>query len=164
MSRFLLSVAGLTVVYLLVLASRDPWDLLLGAVAAAGLLWGVRGFVFGGRPRPIGGLGRRLVAAVPFLAATLRDIVRGTWRVALTVLHLRPLRRPGIVAVPIGERTPTGVAVSCLVLSLSPGEVLVDIDWAKREMLIHALDASDPDAVREEIQAFYRRYQRYVFP
>jgi multisubunit Na+/H+ antiporter MnhE subunit len=163
-SRFLLALALLVAVYALVLASTDPWDLATGAALAAGLLWATRGFVFGGAPAPIAGFLRRLLAFVPFVAATLVDIARGTWTVALVVLGIRPLRRPGIVAVPIGERTPLGVAVSGLVSTLSPGSVLVDVDHRQRAMLFHVIDASDPDAVRAAYERFYQRYQRRVFP
>ncbi|MDP9369920.1 MAG: hypothetical protein M3Q03_16890 [Chloroflexota bacterium] len=31
-------------------------------------------------------------------------------------------------------------------------------------LLIHVLDATDPDAVRAEHERFYRRFQRHVFP
>jgi multisubunit Na+/H+ antiporter MnhE subunit len=31
-------------------------------------------------------------------------------------------------------------------------------------MLIHVIDASDPDAFRKDREDFYRRYQRKVFP
>jgi multisubunit Na+/H+ antiporter MnhE subunit len=31
-------------------------------------------------------------------------------------------------------------------------------------MLVHVLDASDPDAVRRHHDRFYERYQRMVFP
>lgn len=164
MSRFLAALAALVLVYLLVLASLSPWDVVFGVLLGAVLLRVTRGFGFGGRPAPLPGLFRRLVAFLPFAVVTIRDILRGTWNVALVVLHVRPLRRPGIVAVPIAERTPLGVAVSALVTTLSPGAFLVDVDETDRVMLIHVLDASDPDAVRDEHQTFYRRYQRHVFP
>ena len=164
MSRFLISLAALILIYLLVLASTDPWDVGFGALVGAALLLGTRDFVFSGRTFPIPNLAQRTLAFLPFVAATVWDILRGTWTVALVVLHLRPLRRPGIVAIPIGERTPLGVAITSLVTTLSPGTFLVDVDEADRTMLMHVLDASDPDAVREEYEAFYRRYQRHVFP
>ena len=164
MSRFLLALVLLVVVYALVLASVHPWDLAAGAATGAILLWTTRGFLFDGRVRPIAGLAGRLVGFVPFAAATVWDILRGTWNVALVVLHLRPLRHPGIVAVPIAERTRLGVVVTALVMTLSPGEFLVDIDWERRAMLVHVLDATDPDAVREAHERFYRRFQRRVFP
>lgn len=164
MSRFLLSIVPLVLVYALVLASIHPWDVAIGAALAGALLWGTRGFLFGGSPAPVAGAAGRLVAFFPFAAATLLDVLRGTRDVALVVLHLRPLHHPGIVAVPIGERTPLGVAVTALVDTLSPGSCLVDVDWERRTMLLHVIDASDPDAIRAAHDRFYRRYQRRVFP
>ena len=164
MSRFLLSLAALVLVYLLVLASIDPWDVGAGVVLGATLLVAARGFVFGGHLGRVEGLVSRVLGVVPFVVATIWEILRGTWAVTLVVLHLRPLRHPGIVAVPFRERTRLGVAVSALLLTLSPGAYLVDVDDEERVMLLHVLDASDPDAVRAEFQEFYRRFQRQVFP
>lgn len=165
MGRYLLAAVLLTLAYALVLASFDPWDLALGGALSAALLLVFARPAFGGGDPPSGpGLARRLVAFVPFVGAIARSIVVSTWEVSLITLHLRPLEKPGIVAVPIGERTPAGVAVSALVTTLSPGTFLVDVDEERGEMLLHAIDATDPEAIREAHQEFYRRYQRKVFP
>jgi multisubunit Na+/H+ antiporter MnhE subunit len=163
-TKRVLAVPAVAGVYLLALASLDPLDVLTGVVLAAGLVWGLGGFLFGGGDVAAGGLARRAILFVPFAGAILWDIVRGTWQVALVVLHLRPLERPGIVEIPIGERSRTGVAVSALVATLSPGEVLVDVDWERGRMLLHVLDATDPEAVRARHEDFYRRWQEPVFP
>jgi multisubunit Na+/H+ antiporter MnhE subunit len=151
-------------VYLLALASVDPWD-----VGAAVLVGGVavvpfRRFLFGDGGLRTAGLGRRALALVPLVLVVLRDITAGTWQVALVVLHLRPLRSPGIVAVPIGERSELGITVSGFLATLSPGDFLVDVDRERRVLLVHVLDASDPDAVRARFRHFYDRWQRPVFP
>lgn len=163
MSRYLLSLVLLTLIYSLVLASFHPWDLALGALFSGALL-----FVFRGRILRDDGerssLLRRFVAFGPLVFAVARDVVTGTWEVALVTLHLRPLAGSGIVAVPIGERTPTGVAVSALCLTISPGEVLVEVDEKRGVMLIHVMDATDPESVRQRHRQFYERYQRKVFP
>jgi multisubunit Na+/H+ antiporter MnhE subunit len=112
----------------------------------------------------VAGLGRRIVWFIPFVAAVLTDILQGTWDVALRVLHLRRLEQPGVVRIPIGARSEHGVAVSALATTLSPGTVLIDIDWDRGDLLLHVIDASDPDRVRERLQRFYDRYQRRVFP
>ncbi len=164
MTRIILALVLLVLVYALTLASADPWDLALGALVGGSTLIVYRRFLFVGPPVPAPILLRRVVGFVPFAVALVWDIFRGTWNVALVVLHIRPLAHPGIVAVPIAERTPLGVAVSGLATTLSPGAFLVDVDWDQRVMLIHVLDATDPDAVRAEHQRFYRRYQRHVFP
>lgn len=162
----LAAVVFLTLTYAFFLASFHPWDLVIGAGLSGALLFVFRGFLFGGKPGNIEGPGllTRLVAFWPYAGAVVWDVTTGTWEVALVTLHLRPLVKPGIVAVPIEDRSPTGVAVSTLVTTLSPGTFLVDVDWEKGVMLIHVMDASDPDAVRDTLQHMYRCYQSKVFP
>lgn len=162
MNRVVLSLALLTCVYGLALASFDPWDLALGLVASAATLVLFRRILFGGRPASIEGLGRRALGLPRLVWRVLVDITVGTWKVAAVVLHLRPLERPGIVVVPFGERTELGVVVSAFASTLSPGEYLVDIDWERRCFLMHVLDAGDPEAVRARFADFYERSQRQV--
>lgn len=163
-TRFAAAVVGVTLVYLMTLASFQPWDVAIGAVVGAILLLTFRPFLFGETPLEVGTLARRLVLAAPFVGAVLIDIVQGTWHVSLVVLHLRPLSHPGIVVIPIGDRSSLGVAVTGLATTLSPGSFMVDVEWDRGVMLFHVLDATDPDAVRADYQRFYDRYQRHVFP
>jgi multicomponent Na+:H+ antiporter subunit E len=170
MTRYAAAVVVLTLVYALALGSFYPWDLLIGAGLSAALLFASRQFVFGadGTAPWSGSRGltflRRVVAFVPFAATVFREILVGTWEVTLVTLRLRPLVRPGIVAVPIGERTPTGVAVWAVVTGLPPGSFFVEVNRERGVVLIHVLDARDPEAFRLEQADFYRRYQSKVFP
>jgi multicomponent Na+:H+ antiporter subunit E len=164
MTRVGLSLALVAGTYLLMLASVDPLDVAAGLVVAGGTLFGFRRFLFGHASGGGPGLLARALAFPPFVVAVLRDVTIGTWDVALIVLHLRPLRQPGIVAIPFGERSDVGVVVGALVATISPGELLVDIDRERRVMLLHVIDATDPDAVRRQHDAFYERFQRKVFP
>ncbi|MEX0972141.1 MAG: Na+/H+ antiporter subunit E [Solirubrobacterales bacterium] len=164
MTSRLLAVALLAAIYLLTLGSLDLWDLGAGLLVGAAIAIGLRRFLFAGEPLPARVLAARTIHLPLYVLAVGWEVVRGTWQVALIVAGLRPLRRPGIVAVPIGERSPTGVAVSVLAITLSPGELYVDTDEARGTMLIHVLDADDPDAVRDRFQRFYDRFQRKVFP
>ncbi len=170
MTRYVVAVLALTLVYALALGSFHPWDLLFGAGLSAALLFASRRFVFGAdgtAPRPAGSgltLLGRVVAFVPFALAVFREILAGTWEVALVTLRLRPLVRPGIVAVPVGERTPVGVAVWAVVTGLPPGSFFTEVDRERRVVLIHVLDARDPEVFREQQEEFYRRYQSKVFP
>lgn len=162
MKRASFAVLFLTGIYVMVLASFHPWDLFFGVVVSGALVYGFRSFVFGGRPDPLTGLAGRAAAFFPFVVAVVWDVLKGTWEVALITLHIKPLVEPGVVKLPVGERTPTGVAVLGLVTTLSPGAFLIEAN--DEFMLIHVIDASDPDAFREEREDFYRRYQRKVFP
>ena len=164
MRRVVIAAVALGVLYVLTLASRDPVDLLAGVLIGGALVavlgtrmrWGPQGHTIG--------LARRAVWFAPFAGAVLADVVQGTWDVALRMLHLRPLDSPGLVRVPIGERTERGVAISALATTLSPGSVLIDVDWERGDLLVHVIDASDPDGVRDRLARFYERYQRRIFP
>lgn len=164
MIRVLGPAVALGAVYALTLASADPVDLLMGTALGAGLVVGLGRRLPGTFDAPTLPLVQRAPWFGVFVGAVLADIVKGTWDVALRVLHLRAVERPGIVRVPIGPRSDRGVAISALATTLSPGSVLVDVDWARRDLLVHVIDASDPDAVRRRHQHFYERYQRRVFP
>lgn len=164
MMRYAATVTALTLIYALALVSFHPWDLAFGAALEAALVFGSRRFVFGGASGQGPGLPSRMLAFGLFAAAIFREILVGTLEVTLVTLHLRPLERSGIVAVPIGERTPMGVAVWAIVTGLPPGSFFVDLDQERGVALIHILDARDPDAFRRHQADFYRRYQSKVFP
>ena len=164
MTRYVVAIVGLTLAYALALGSFHPLDLLFGAGLSAVLVFVSRRFVFEAGPGGGPSFLRGVAAFVPFSFAVFWEVVVGTWEVTLVTLHLRPLKSPGIVEVPIGERTPTGVAVWAVVTGLTPGTFFVDVDRERGVVLIHVIDAGAPEAFRREQQDFYRRYQRGVFP
>jgi multisubunit Na+/H+ antiporter MnhE subunit len=164
MSRVVFSTVLLTGVYLLTLASRDPWDISLGAAVALALVLATRHFLFARPAAPIPRFWPRLLAFPAFALAVLIDVTRSTAEVAAISIGVRPLRAPGVVDVPMGERTPLGVVVTALVTTISPGSVLLDLDWDRRIMRFHAIDVADPDAFRAALAEMYRRRQRIVFP
>ncbi len=57
-----------------------------------------------------------------------------------------------------------GVAVWAVIVGLSPGTFFVDVDRKRGVVLIHVIDASDPEAFRRHQESVYRRYQSKVFP
>ena len=164
MSRLGLSIGLLALIYILTLASLEPWDVVGGLVIAAVLLALFQRVTIGHRPAPLPDLPARLVAFIPFAARVAVEVIRGTWNVALVMIHLRPLGQPGIVTIPIENRSHRGIAVTALVTTISPGSYFLGVDWEHDQMVFHFLDASDPDAIRADLGRLYHRYQRHVFP
>lgn len=118
-------------------------------------------------PVELGGVRAALgrVARFPlFLVGVAREVLRGSAGMALVIVGARDWRRQGVVEVEIGTRTPVGVTVSALVTGLSPGSLVVDVDEQRGLMLVHVIDASDPERVRRDLHTFYERFQRAVFP
>jgi multicomponent K+:H+ antiporter subunit E/multicomponent Na+:H+ antiporter subunit E len=164
MSRAIRVSLALGLVYVLTLASTDPVDMATGVLLGALLVALLHDKLRLGPKGVLPSLASRALWLPVFIGAVFADVARGSWQVTSHVLHLRPLQRPGIVRIPLGDRTDRGVAVSALASTLSPGSVLIEIDWERRDMLMHFIDASDPEAVRADLQRFYDRYQRRVFP
>lgn len=167
MIRAALIVILLAAVFCLTLASYDLWDMLIGAILGSIVLALFHDAVPGipgksGRELP--SLPSRMIHFIPFAGITIWEILIGSVRVAAIVIGIRKLEHPGIVAVPIGERSKLGVIVTGITTSLAPGSILLDIDWGRNLMLVHVMDASDPDQIRADMQELYDRYQRKVFP
>lgn len=109
---------------------------------------------------PPNGLALHLIIYSPVLFWFLFiDILKGTWQVVTITLGLRPLVQPGIVKIPIGNHTPAGVGPVGFFVTLSPGTFLVDVDWEEKVMLVHSIDASDPDSVRKDAEKYYRLWE-----
>ena len=106
-------------------------------------------------PSPAG-----LVALVPVLAMTAAEMVRGSWRTAR--FCLRGGGQPGFVEIPRGDRSRHAVALWGVLTGEAPDEVPVDIDEERDVLIVHLVDASDPDAVRERHRRAYERAQRKV--
>lgn len=157
----LLTTLGLAALYLGVLGSVAPADVTLGLVIGATLAFAYTSpGTFGGPRESL----RRLASAPLFLVGLVREVLRGAGGMALVIVGARDWRRQGFVEVDIGTRTPIGVTVSSLVAGLSPGSVVVDVDEERGKMIVHVIDASDPERVRRNLHHFYQRYQRALFP
>ncbi len=166
--RYALSVIALTTIYCFTLASFHYWDIVIGGLLSVAVIVVFHAIVFPasneGDSSAVLSLWRRIIMTVPMGFAIVWEITRGTWVMLLIVLGIRDLHNPGIVAIPIGDRTESGIAFSGIATTLSPGTVFVDVDWEHGLMLIHAIDATDPESVRAAHQHFYDRFQRHVFP
>jgi len=156
--RILASLA-LALVYLAMVGSIAPAD------AATGLAVGAGAAYRGGRAAPLDRRALRRLAALPwFLLGLLLAIGRGSGRMLVVLARGSGARDVGDVELPFGDRSPRAAAVAALIASATPGSVLVRIDHERRVVVLNVIDARDPDAVRAELDAFHRRYQRHVLP
>ena len=158
-----LTIAGYVVVYLLALGSAAPADVALGVALAVAVHAAVRRFAprTSEQPPPL----RRRLARTPRLAwQVLKAVVSGTWQVAQYTLGRRPQGEDAIVELPLAGRSRGGIAAWGLISTLSPGEVVVDVDEERDVLVLHALDGRDPQAIRRAHRRFYEDTQRDVMP
>jgi multicomponent Na+:H+ antiporter subunit E len=159
MTGMLLRVAGLVAIYLLVLTSVDPGDVLAGTLIAIAVL-------AASRPRRSRGLVRSWtrwsVAVARMVVVTAWEMTIGTIRVIR--FCLTDAAGAGFVEIPRGDRSRHGVALWGVLTGEAPDEYPVDVDDARHMLIVHNVDARNPTAVRARHAATRDRYQRDVVP
>lgn len=136
------------------------WCFLSGAVTLAnflmGLLMGTLTLVlfrpfFPWRPDPLRLL-RKSTALVRYVPRFLVELVKANIQVVYLALHPKMPIRPGIIALAIRHRSPLGTTLLANSITLTPGTLTMDVTPDGRTLYIHALDVSEPEAVREGIR------------
>lgn len=101
---------------------------------------------------------------VEFIVVVLWDIVVANVSVAKIILFKRNEdMRPTWVTVPLDLRSPEAITVLAGTITMTPGTVSADVAADGRSLLVHCLDAADPDAVRDDIKQRYERRLREIF-
>lgn len=134
------------------------WLLLMQSIAGPDIFWAVLiGLVI---PWLLGDLlpPRSRVRALPALRLTMRvlwDIVVANLVVVRLVLGPASRLRPAWVRVPLATDHHRAVALLATIITTTPGTVSCVIDENRREILVHALDCADADAMASDIKERY---------
>lgn len=102
----------------------------------------------------------RIPAALGFLGFFLRELVRSSLRVAHDVVTPADRHAPAIVCIPLDVRSDMEIALLANLVTLTPGTVALGLAQDRSTMLVHAMFAPDPEALREEIKTGYERRVR----
>lgn len=148
---------GLAGVWLLLQQSVAPAHLISGAVLGVVAPLLAQGFLGpAARPRAWG-------EALRLTAVVLWDIVVSNMVVARIVLDPRSRPRPAWVCVPLRTRHPTATTLLAAIITTTPGTVSCVVDDERWEILVHALDTDDPQALVEQIRMRYEAPLRRIF-
>ena len=93
---------------------------------------------------------------------------KSPWPVNVIVASLILFRRnedlkPAWVTVPLDLTAPEAITVLAGTITLTPGTVSSDISSEGHAILVHCLNAPDPDAVRDEIKSRYESRLMEIF-
>ena len=143
MTRVVLVAAALAAIYLLVMTSVAPGDVVTAALLGLAVSFALRPRAGAADDQPL----HLRPAAVPGLVwETVAEIVRGSWRVVRFCLTGHG--RPGFVEIPRDGRSDPDVALWGLITGEAPDEIVVDVDDERDVLIVHLVDAGDPDAIR----------------
>ena len=99
-----------------------------------------------------------------YIGLVIWDIIVANIEVALIVLFKSNAKmRPNWVTIPLDIRTPEAIAALAGTITLTPGTLSADVSDGGHALLVHALDAPDPDKVRETIKTRYEARLKEIF-
>jgi multicomponent K+:H+ antiporter subunit E len=99
-----------------------------------------------------------------YILVVLWDIVIANITVARIILFKRDdARQPNWICIPLELRTPEAITVLAGTITMTPGTVSCDLSAQGHNLLVHCLDAPDPEAVRDQIKQRYERRLKEIF-
>jgi multicomponent K+:H+ antiporter subunit E len=102
------------------------------------------------------------LAAYGFLV--LWDVIVANFQVAWIILFLPNARiRSAWVTVALDLTSPEAISLLAGTITMTPGTLTADFSADGRALLIHALHAPDPDALRDQIKARYENRLKRIF-
>ena len=148
----------LTLVWLLLVNRYSPNSLLFGLFLGTVIPFITRAY-WPDRPKL-----RNPLKIVEYILIVLWDIAVANFTVARIVLFKpNAARHPAWVSIPMELRSPEAITVLAGTITLTPGTVSADLSAGGHCLLVHCLDAPDPDAVRDEIKDRYERRLMEIF-
>jgi multicomponent K+:H+ antiporter subunit E len=147
----------LTVIWLLLNNSLAPGQIILGLL----LGWLIPLFTLRFWPESVR-INKPWVL-LRFLWVVLMDIFLANMVVAVRILG-RPQRlQPAFFELPLALKSDLAISLLANTICLTPGTVSAYLSPDRRTLWVHALDAPDPDAIRDEIKVRYEAPLKEVF-
>ena len=106
----------------------------------------------------------RLFPMMKYIMLVMWDILVANVQVAWIILtKSNDQMKPNWVIIPLELKSPEAITILAGTITLTPGTVSADLSNEGHSLLVHALDAEDPDAVRDEIKERYKRRLLEIF-
>lgn len=87
---------------------------------------------------------------ISFVFYFLYQMIKANIQVAYDVMTPKYFMRPGIVQYPMNARTDMEINLLAMMISLTPGTLIVDISEDKKNLYIHVMYLQDPETFVKE--------------
>lgn len=148
---------AIVVLWMLLATSPSLGNLLLGLAVGLAIPPMTQSF-WPDRPQTF-----RPLMAVRLAIVVFYDIVKANLEVARLVLGPIERIRPSFVEIPLDTGHPFVATIFGSIVSLTPGTVSIEIDSAKRILLVHALDVADEATLIATAKARYEAPLMEIF-
>lgn len=153
-------IIALTLVYLALTSNLELSNIVVGIMLSTFAVLLVRPAPRETSPR---NFVRSFVALARYIINLIHDLIVSGIQVSRLVLTPSLPIRPGIVAIPAETETDLGIALSVHAVTLTPGEIVVEID-DNDVMYTHCLDATHAEEYIKEAQKIRRELLDKIFP
>ena len=147
----------LVIIWLLLVNSLAFGHLLLGTLLAILIPMFTHGF-WTDRPQQL-----RLPLLARFGLRVIWDILVANIEVAKLILGPSRKLQPAFMDYPLQLRSEFAITVLANTISLTPGTVTANVDAEAGQLLIHALDVDDEEAVLRHIRERYEQPLKEIF-
>jgi len=113
-------------------------------------------------PMPLKRIPAFVWALLRYVVVVMWDVIKGGITTARIVLSREMPLKPGIIAIPSGSKSELGTALSAHAITLSPGELVVEMD-DEGNMYTHCLDVDKSEVYVSEAQSLRRNLLSKMF-
>ncbi|MES2143201.1 MAG: Na+/H+ antiporter subunit E [Pseudomonadota bacterium] len=107
---------------------------------------------------------RAPLALLSYAALVVWDVIVANFQVARIVLFMpRDQIRSAFIRVPVELQSREAITLLAGTITVTPGTLTADMSSCGKALLIHALHAPDPDAVRDGIKSRYESRLKRIF-
>lgn len=157
--RYFPFILVITTIYVFLTSNLEWLNIVFGILIAMGITALVKPQLepFSWRKTPAA-----IFAMIQYLAVLVYDIIQGGIVVAKLALSPTLDIKPAIISIPSGCETELAKALSAHAISISPGELVIEID-ENGVMYTHVLDVTKSVEYREQAQRMRRELLRKIF-
>jgi len=158
--RYIPFILFITIIYLFLTANIELLNILFGLLISVGITLLIKPQI---KPYSLRQVPTAFLAMVQYIFLLIIDMVKGGIMVAK--LALNPILRikPAVISIPSGCETELAKALSAHAISISPGELVIEID-ENGIMYTHVLDERKSVEYREQAQQIRKDLLRKIFP
>lgn len=107
---------------------------------------------------------RRPLALARYVALVLWDVLTANIHVARLILFTPADQlQSAWISVPVDLQSPEALALLAGTITLTPGTLTAEFSADSKTLLIHALHAPNPDAIRDDIKSRYEARLKRIF-
>ncbi len=99
----------------------------------------------------------KAIHALVFILIYLWEVIYSTYKLALIVLHPKPVLNPRFIDVPLDLKGEMPRFLFACLISMTPGTMSVGLDHDRGVLIVHVLDAPDPEAAVRDMKKTFEQ-------